>query len=257
MLERRESSLLFSLKELRHLEEDRVAEEAAELRRRDEEARRAREEAERRVREAAERVRLEAEAAEKRRLDEEQQRQREDQLRLEEAERRARVEAQMRLEEQRLKLEMEARVVEAPRRSGGLVAVAAFLAVGVAGLGFYAWNTRQQTINVQKQHDDAVEAKLKAEQAQAALAAQYALLDERSAALEAKIAELKARPQDANTAKEIEKLEQEQDTIRTTIRNRPPKVRVTPVVEPPKPPRGVDMSGLCPPDKPLCKQRGD
>jgi len=54
MSDRRENSLLFSLNELKGLEEERLADEAAAVRAREEAERRAKEDAERRIREAEE-----------------------------------------------------------------------------------------------------------------------------------------------------------------------------------------------------------
>src|SRR5277367_2853584 len=79
MSEQKESSVLFSLKELMNLEEDRIKQEEQEKRRQDEAATHARMEAERRVREEEEsRIRAEEE---RRHADE--QRTREDAARLE------------------------------------------------------------------------------------------------------------------------------------------------------------------------------
>ncbi len=105
---REENSLLFSLKELHKLEEDRQREE--------EDARLAAIEAERRAKEDAERAAREAEEArikaqkdaERRAREEKERKEMEDRVRLEEAERRARIEAQARIEENRLAAEAEA-----------------------------------------------------------------------------------------------------------------------------------------------------
>lgn len=107
--QRGENSVLFSLKELRRIEEDRVAKEQAEARARLDAERRAREDAERRAREEEER-RIRDEQDRIRRAEEDKLRaEREEQLRIEEAERRARVEGEMRLQEQRMRLELAAK----------------------------------------------------------------------------------------------------------------------------------------------------
>jgi hypothetical protein len=134
---RKPDSLLFSLKELRHIEDTRISQEEenrrleAEQRRleAEEEARRAEEEEER-----IQRERLEQERAHQQR---EEMLRREERLRVAEAERRARVEAEMALERERLKLEISARP---PQRqspwSGVTIGVAVLLAGACALLGY-------------------------------------------------------------------------------------------------------------------------
>jgi colicin import membrane protein len=110
MAERRENSVLFSLNELRNIEQDRV--------RGEEEAEQARIEAERRAREEEIRRAKEAEEA-KRRAEEDRIRQeanekdreaREHDLRLKEAERRAQIEAAAKLEQARIEAVARARI---------------------------------------------------------------------------------------------------------------------------------------------------
>ena len=140
-----ENSVLFSLKELRRLEDERVKAEAdarraqaeaerrakveAEQRARDEETRRAREEEERRRR-----AEIEREAC-----------QREDRLRLEEAERRARVEGELKLKEQQLLGEQRQRQVQGRRfgRLAGMAAATGALLFVAVGGGLTAWASRQ------------------------------------------------------------------------------------------------------------------
>jgi len=143
--DRPENSVLFSLQELRRLEDERVKAEAdarraqaederlakaeAEQRARDEQTRRAREEEERRCRAESER----------------EERQREDRLRVEEAERRARVEGELRLRERQLLEEQRQRHVRGRRfgRSAGMaVAAGAVLFVAIGG-GLAAWASQQ------------------------------------------------------------------------------------------------------------------
>jgi hypothetical protein len=110
MAERRENSVLFSLRELRTIEEDRVKGE--------EEAERARIEAERKAREDEERRRREAEEAKiraeqdriKREQDEREHLAREHDLRLKEAERRAQIDAATKLEQTRIEADARARM---------------------------------------------------------------------------------------------------------------------------------------------------
>ena len=152
MAERKESSVLFSLRELRSIEEERIAEEEAARRRAEDERRRVAEEAERRVREEHEARRQAAEEAERRGRDEVDRRDREERLRVEEAERRARVEAQANLDHKRMAHEMELRAMEVQRkRPTALIAVAVVLVVAVGGLGFLAYKKSQESEQLDKQ----------------------------------------------------------------------------------------------------------
>jgi hypothetical protein len=145
MAEKRENSVLFSLRELKKIEEDRVKSEEDAIRQREEDER-ARVAAEsRRQREEVERIRREAEDAERARQDAEEAQRRAEQLRLEEAERLARVEAQARLEEQRLRMEIDARAREASTRKAKiLVSITAVAFVVVAVAGVFAYRTIQE-----------------------------------------------------------------------------------------------------------------
>lgn len=110
MAERRENSVLFSLKELRNLEEDRVRQEDAAAQARIDAERKAREDEIRRAKEAEE-LRLREEQGRIRREQEERERAaREGELRLKESERRAQIEAAARLEHVRIEAEARARV---------------------------------------------------------------------------------------------------------------------------------------------------
>ncbi len=157
--EKKESSVLFSLRELQQIEEERVSEEEEAARRAEEERIRNKMEAERRAREEEE-ARMRAEQDAERMAQEARDRQqREEALRLQEAETRARIEAQQALEAQRLHHEMEARKIEASKkRPTALIATAVALVVLVAGLGYWAYNKAQE-----KEHADQV-AKMELEQ---------------------------------------------------------------------------------------------
>jgi len=133
----RENSVLFSLKELRNIEEDRVKQEEharqaaieAERRAKEEAIRRAKEEDEQRA--IAERDRLA-------RLEQEKERQmREERLRVEESERRARVEAAARLEEARIHAEVQAKAQMKKAPVGAIVgAVVAVVVLAGGALGY-------------------------------------------------------------------------------------------------------------------------
>jgi len=110
MAERRENSVLFSLRELRGIEDDRVKTEEEAEQARVEAERQAREDEIRRAKEAAESARR-SEEERLRRIEEDQQRQRrEDELRLQESERRAQIEAAAKLEQHRIESEAHARM---------------------------------------------------------------------------------------------------------------------------------------------------
>ena len=100
--DRPENSVLFSLKELRRLEDERVKAEADARRAQAEAERRAKVEAEQRARDEETRRAREEEERRRRAESEREARQREDRLRVEEAERRARVEGELKLREQQL-----------------------------------------------------------------------------------------------------------------------------------------------------------
>lgn len=146
MAERKESSVLFSLRELRSIEEERIQEEDQAKKRAEEEKIRAREDAERRAREEEEARRKAIEDAERRERETRENRDRDDRLRVEEAERRARVEAQAALEQQRMHKELEIRAVEAQRsKPTWLIALAGGLVIAVGLLGFWAYNKSQES----------------------------------------------------------------------------------------------------------------
>ena len=151
MAERKESSVLFSLRELRSIEEERVQEEDAAKKRAEEEKIRAREDAERRAREDEEGRRRAIEDAERRERETRENREREDRLRVEEAERRARVEAQAAIEQQRMHKELEIRAVEAQRKKPTwLIGLAGGLVLIVGILGFWAYNKSQESAAKEK-----------------------------------------------------------------------------------------------------------
>jgi hypothetical protein len=133
-----ESSVLFSLRELRGIDDQRRQDEDAARRAAEEAATRARLEAERVAREQAEARQQAIAEAERAAREAVEHAAREERIRIEEAERRARVEAQARLEQQRMAQEMEIRALEVQkRRPTGLIAVAVVLVLAVAGLGVF------------------------------------------------------------------------------------------------------------------------
>lgn len=136
-VDRKPDSLLFSLKELRRIEDTRVSQEEESVRREAEQRRLQAEAEARRAEEEAERLRKERLERQRARQQQEEMAAREERLRLAEAERRARVEAEMALERERLKLEIAARPL--PRQSpwsGITIGVGVLLAGAVALLGY-------------------------------------------------------------------------------------------------------------------------
>ena len=149
MAERRENSVLFSLKELRGIEDGRVKKEKEEADARLEAERAAKLAAERAIREAEER-RIREEEDRVRRLEEEKEnRLREDQIRVQEAERRARVEGEVRLQEERMRLEVHAKTQQkSPMKA--ILGVTGVLVIIAGGLGYKMYSDNQATLQAFK-----------------------------------------------------------------------------------------------------------
>jgi DNA repair exonuclease SbcCD ATPase subunit len=132
--EKRENSVLFSLRELRQIEESRVSEEESAIRNAEAAKVRAKQDEERRVREAAE-AKERAIADEQRRIKElELAREHESRLKLEATEAAERARHQAALEQERLQQEMALRRAEvAKKRPTWMVAVMLTALVGLAG----------------------------------------------------------------------------------------------------------------------------
>jgi colicin import membrane protein len=143
--DRPENSVLFSLKELRRLEDERVKAEGDARRAQAEAERRAKVEAEQRARDEETRRAREEEERRRRADSEREARQREDRLRVEEAERRARVEGELKLRAQHLLEEQRQRHVHGRSfgRSAGMAAAAGALLFVAAAAGLAAWAARQ------------------------------------------------------------------------------------------------------------------
>ena len=143
--DRPENSVLFSLKELRRFEDERVKAEADARRAQAEAERRAKVEAEQRARDEETRRAREEEERRRHAESEREARQREDRLRLEEAERRARVEGELKLRERQLLEEQRQRHVQGHRfgRSAGMAAATGALLLVALGGGLTAWASRQ------------------------------------------------------------------------------------------------------------------
>ena len=139
------NSVLFSLNELRRLEDERVKAEADARRAQAEAERRAKAEAEQRARDEETRRAREEDERRRRAESEREARQREDRLRLEEAERRARVEGELKLREQQLLGEQRQRHQQGRPfgRSAGTAALTGALLFVAVGGGLTAWASRQ------------------------------------------------------------------------------------------------------------------
>ncbi len=142
--QQRENSVLFSLRELRKMEDDRIRQEQDEATAKANAERAAREEAERRTREEAERRRHEEEERLRRNEEAKVSREREEQMRLQEAERRARVEGEMRLQEERMRLEVHARKAGSPM--GAILGVAVVLVLIGGGVIYKLYSDNQAAL---------------------------------------------------------------------------------------------------------------
>ena len=151
MAERRPDSLLFSLKELRRIEDDRVKQEEQTEQQRIDADLRAKEDAKRQAIEQAARQKQAAEDEVRRSQEEKERQAREEQLRLQEAERRARVEAEMKLQQQRMAMEMDAKSTARRTLQWKLFlgAVVILLVVG-GGLGYWSWAKSQEADKAQQ-----------------------------------------------------------------------------------------------------------
>lgn len=198
MAEKRDNSVLFSLRELRGIEEQRVEEEADSKRRAEEEALRQKMEAERRAREEQEAAIRAQQEAEQQAREEAERRARDEQMRLEEAERRARVEAQAQIEQQRLAKEMEIRALEASKkRPTALIAIAGVLVVAVVGLGVFLYKKAEAADKADRARQEALIAQQQAEERLAKLTAE---IEEQQAALEDLQTQLAAADSEAERA---------------------------------------------------------
>jgi hypothetical protein len=146
MSERRENSVLFSLKELRRIEDDRVKREEDEAKAKAEADRAAKEAAVRRAREEDEQRRRTEEDRLRRIEEDKENKLREEQLRLQEAERRQRVEGELRLQEERMRLEVQSRKSSSPIKA--VVSVAAVLVLIAGVLGYRMYSQHQAEVAV-------------------------------------------------------------------------------------------------------------
>lgn len=204
--EKSENSVLFSLRELRDIEQTRVRSEE-EQRLHNQEAERRRIEDERRRVEDERRRREEEERMQFEQL--ERQR-REEELRLQEAERRARIEAEANLEQQRLAHEMELRRHEiSKKRPTWLLAVVGVLVVLGAGagvLGYQAYEKGKVQEELAKQKDREL---AELQQQQIALNAEIEKLNQQIGDAQAKLASASTAEERAAAQQELANLNAE------------------------------------------------
>lgn len=251
MAERDPNSVLFSLKELRQIEEQRTAEEKKAVQDRIEAARRAKEEEEQQVKAAEARLQRAEEERVQREREARERAARDERIQLAEAESRARIEADMRLQQHRVQVEAEAEA-----RSGAhtlrkiVVTVVALAVVVLAGLGYFLKvksDEKQRAEAAQQRIAQQIEA-LKQEfaQAQAQFEQDQRESEERMLALDNKLKNAK----DAATRELLSKQ-------RADERERAAKIAAARVKAANDYNRNV-RQGLgagarkCPPDDPLC-----
>jgi len=211
MPEQRENSVLFSLKELRKIEDDRLRQETAEAEARVEAEIRAREDAERRAREDAQRFRQDEEDRVRRAEEEKANREREEHLRLQEAERRARVEGEMQIQQERMRLEVQGKKGKSPL--GPVLAVTVTAIVLGGGL----------MLKMKSDSDAALrerEAKMIEEKQRFEREAQ-----EERRKWEAKIAQKEKELREAKTDEERARIRQEIASVRARPATPPPRMR--------------------------------
>jgi colicin import membrane protein len=248
--EKRENSVLFSLRELRSIEETRIKEEEDAAKTAEEARIRARMEEERRQREAEEAKVRAAEDAARREQDAHNQRVREDALRVQEAEARARAEHQANLEAHRLQQEMEIRRQEVQKKWPVwlVVAVGIFAVITIGAVIFMVQSSNKadqekrdrQAAEVKRQEAERI-AKQK-EQETAELKAQVDGLIAALADLDNQMKESERQLTAATSQAERDKVAARQAEIRRQQRaaqERLDKVKA-----------GVKLK--CPPDQPLC-----
>ncbi|HXI57850.1 MAG TPA: hypothetical protein VNO55_17415 [Polyangia bacterium] len=165
MAERRENSVLFSLKELRRIEDDRVKKEQEEAQARLEAEKQAKEAAVRAARDDEERRKREEEDRVRRIEEDKEHKVREEQYRLQEAERRARVEGELKLQEERMRLEVQARSGhKSPVKA--IAGVTVVLVLVAVGLGFRMYSSHQAELQIAQARNEELERQGKLAQAE-------------------------------------------------------------------------------------------
>ena len=246
--EKRENSVLFSLRELREIEEKRVLDEETTARNAEAERLLAAQNAERRAKEEQEAAVRAAAESERRAREDAERRQREEQLQLQASESRARIEAQAKLDAQRLQQEMEIRKQQAANsRPTWLIATVAVLVIAGGATGYIFYQRHQEAQKVAALNAAALEEERKATEE----------LSKKIDEALGGIAEVDARIAAAQTDAEREKLKAElavKKAALEALKNSAPRSRPAGASQPDKPvkPRGPS----CDPKKdPLCGLR--
>ena len=238
--DRPENSVLFSLKELRRLEDERVKAEADARRAQAEAEQRAKVEAEQRARDEETRRAREEEERQRRAESEREARQREDRLRVEEAERRARVEGELKLREQLLLGEQRQRHVQGRRfgKSAGIAAATGALLLVVVGGGLTAWASRQHQREKEALEREIARRDEQARAAQLDFEAKIRALEEKA---QRDVAAAKTPKDQARVLSDLKRQKQALEAVRP----RPPRRTATPIpptAAPSKPLFGVPRS---------------
>jgi DNA repair exonuclease SbcCD ATPase subunit len=223
--DKRENSVLFSLRELRQIEENRVQEEEHAVRSAEETRRMAKEAEERRKREEEE-AKLRAERDHLRSIEEAKANaEREARMRVESAEAAERARQQAALDQQRLQQEMELRRAEvAQKRPTWMLAVTAAAVIGIVIAGIVGVRAYQQS---QEDSQKRIQAEAEKEEygkqvkaAQAQVAQAQKDLDENASKVDKAIADVGAA-QDAVALKaaqqRLQELQREQAEIRGRV----------------------------------------
>ena len=194
--DRKPNSVLFSLKELRSVENQRRTQEQEQQQRQEQKRQRRQQQARRKQQEQARQKQLEQEQQQRQDQERRERQAREDQLRLQEAEQRARVEAEMELQRQRQKLELQQRA-QTPGAGRWLPAVIATVVLGaVSGYMGHALHQQQLQTRATTSQLQVTRAKLRASadllqqrarQDRALLQSQQQRYDRRIEALERKL----------------------------------------------------------------------
>ena len=243
MAERRENSVLFSLKELRDIENERVKQEEDTEKARLDAERKAREEGERRAAAEAEAKRREEEDRLRKMQDDKERQLREEQMRLEAEKHRAQVEAASRLEAARIQAEVHAAAVAKKAPVGMIVGIVGAILALAGGVLAYVFLVviPQRDAAAQAERDKEVArlmAKINDQESQMQ-AEKRKLEDELAKTTDAaKKAELQARMA-ANQAA-LDKAEKDKQAIKAT-RSVKPKAKTN------KP-----GGAACDPNDPLC-----
>lgn len=201
MAERRENSVLFSLRELRNIEDERVKQEEAADRARIEAERKAREDEIRRAKEAEEQKRRDEEERLRREQLERERIEKDAQVRLAESERRAQIEAATALEQARIQAEAHAaaaaKKLPVKQIVGGIIG----LIIATGGVMGYLIHKHNQEL---KEQQIAAE-----KQRQAEIAALQKKQEEERKALDKQISDLQGSLEKASTEAEKNKIRSE------------------------------------------------